>query len=243
MLHIVQFSGGAASAWVAKWVADTYGKENTVLLFHDTKAEHEDAYRFKQQVAEYIGLPITEVSDGRGLWQVIEDNGILPGHFIPFCTRILKKEPGEKYFKSLTEEFVIYNGLGVEEWRRVQKGVIREEVIGRTLRCPLFEMKIPNQTVKNIIRNEWGICLPEPYKYLQHNNCIPCFKAGKKHFYKVWQHYPERFAKAKEMETLTDGTVFKDISLAELEKQWGNTRGQVSFEQWEEDAIPCMCAL
>jgi len=82
---------------VAKYVADKYGKENTILLFHDTKSEHPDSYRFREQVAKYVGVPITEVSDGRDLWELINDNKSLPSSFIPFCTRILKFEQGEKF--------------------------------------------------------------------------------------------------------------------------------------------------
>jgi 3'-phosphoadenosine 5'-phosphosulfate sulfotransferase (PAPS reductase)/FAD synthetase len=97
MKYIIQFSGGCASSFVAKWVVDTYGKENVILLFHDTKAEHPDAYRFRKQVSEFIGVPITEVSDGRSLWELIWYNHALPSHFIPFCTRMLKQEPAERF--------------------------------------------------------------------------------------------------------------------------------------------------
>ena len=65
--HIVMFSGGAGSSLVAKLVADEFGKENTILLHTPTYAESPDADRFRQQVADYIGLPITVQEDGRSL--------------------------------------------------------------------------------------------------------------------------------------------------------------------------------
>lgn len=240
MLHIVQFSGGAASAYVG-WLVAKEHPDNTILLFHDTKTEHEDADRFRRQVAEYIGLPITEVSDGRDLWQVIEDNGIFPDSFKGFCTRILKVEQKEKYCKSLTEPFILYNGFGPDEWRRVQRATIRNEVRGWVEKSPLFELGITNEQVKKIIRDEWKICLPQPYIYLNHNNCIPCFKASKGHFYKVWKHYPEQFQKAKEYEEKIGHTALSDISLAELERAWQNSVN-VEFD-FAEESIPCMCAL
>lgn len=245
MLHVVQFSGGAASAYVAWLVAQKYGRDKTVLLFHDTKAEHPDAYRFRRQVSDYIGIPITEVSDGRSLWELIEDEKCLPSYFMPFCTRILKQEQGERYLRGLETKgipYTIYNGLGFEEWKRVQRATARAEALGRKLVCPLFELKIPGAEVKRIIRDEWGICLPEPYKYLDHNNCIPCYKAGKKHWYQVWRHYREEFNKAKLLEEKLGHTVFKGTSLTELEKQW-ETAGQQLQLFDEEDNIPCMCAL
>lgn len=245
MKHIVQFSGGAASAYVAWLVVQEFGKENTILLFHDTKAEHPDAYRFRKQVSEFVGVPITEVSDGRDLWEVIKDNGCLPSYHIPFCTRILKQEPAEFFYDELDKQgikYTIYNGLGIEEWQRVQRSIIRGEVAGRKVRCLLAEKRISNNEVKKTIRDKWRICLPEPYLYLTHNNCIPCFKAGKGHFYKVWRHYPEQFERAKQMEELVGHTVFKDKSLSELESEWVAAGEQLELD-FGEEGVPCMCAV
>lgn len=242
MKHIVQFSGGAASAYVGWLVVNKYGKENTVLLFHDTKAEHEDAYRFRQQVAEYIGLPITEASDGRSLWEVIYDNHCIPddGRF-PFCTRILKLEPADKFLSSLTEEFTVYNGFGINEWNRVQKAKVRAEMAGYEAKSILCERMISDKEVKRIIRDQWKICLPEPYQHLQHNNCIPCFKGGKGHFFKVWKYYPEQFELAKQVEIDIGHTVFNDCSLSDLEKRWA--AGKYQEEMFKEYSVPCMCAV
>jgi 3'-phosphoadenosine 5'-phosphosulfate sulfotransferase (PAPS reductase)/FAD synthetase len=226
---------------VAWLVAQEHGRENTVLLFNDTKAEHPDADRFRKQVSEFIGVPITEVSDGRSLWEVIEDEHCLPSYHIPFCTGILKLKPTEKYLSEQTD-FMLYNGLGMEEWARVQRATVRAESLGRKLICPLFERRFPNDEVKRIIRDEWKICLPQPYQHLEHNNCIPCFKAGKGHWYKVWKYYPMSFIKAMQMEEKIGHTVFKDITLAELGRQWEQTRGQVEFD-FADDAVPCMCAI
>jgi hypothetical protein len=240
-LHIVQFSGGAASSYVAYLIAKEH-PDSTILLFHDTKAEHPDAYRFRRHVADNIRLPITEVSDGRDLWQVIEDNHCMPNSFIPFCTRVLKLEPGEKYLSQLKEPYLLYNGFGPDEWQRVQRSTIRAEAQGRTVKSPLFELGITSDQAKRIIREEWRICLPEPYQYLEHNNCIPCFKAGKGHWYRVWKYYPEQFQKAKKMEKKIGHTVFKDTSLEELERVWELTKGQLEFD-FGDDGIPCICAV
>ena len=69
MKHVVGFSGGAASAVVAEIVSKAH-PGNTVLLFHDTKTEPDDNERFRIEVADYLGLPITERSDGRDIWGV-----------------------------------------------------------------------------------------------------------------------------------------------------------------------------
>jgi 3'-phosphoadenosine 5'-phosphosulfate sulfotransferase (PAPS reductase)/FAD synthetase len=239
--HIVQFSGGAASAVVAKMIADEFGKENTVLLFHDTKAEHEDAYRFRRQVSQFIGVPITEMSDGRSLWELIDDHNCLPSFHIPFCTDELKLKPAEIYLQQFnSSEYILYNGFGLDEWQRVQKSIARNESKGRIVKSPLFEKRINN--AKDIIRTKWKICLPEPYKYLKHNNCIPCFKAGIGHFFKVWKHYPKEFQMAIDKEKQVGHTVFQDHSLEEYAEIWKHNDRQTELD-FGEDTTPCMCAL
>jgi 3'-phosphoadenosine 5'-phosphosulfate sulfotransferase (PAPS reductase)/FAD synthetase len=238
MKHIIQFSGGAASSFVAKYVADEYGRENCILLFNDTKAECKDSYRFRKQVSEYIGMEITEVSDGRDLWQVIEDNNCLPSDRFPFCTRILKQEPSEKFLKNFKEDYILYNGFGVEEWRRIQRSRARAESLNRVVKSPLYDLGISSDEIKRIIREDWKICLPEAYRYLSHNNCIPCFKAGKGHFKAVAKYYPEEYQKAIEAEEKIGYTVFEDITLKQLRKQAFSNLDLFDVQE----SIPCMCA-
>lgn len=60
MKRIVGFSGGAASSVVGKIVAEQY-PHDTVLLFHNTHTEPIDNDRFRKEVSDYIGLPITVI--------------------------------------------------------------------------------------------------------------------------------------------------------------------------------------
>ena len=61
MTHIACFSGGESSAIVAIEVVRKFGKENVVLLNHDisSKVEDADVKRFKKEISNYLGLPIT----------------------------------------------------------------------------------------------------------------------------------------------------------------------------------------
>ena len=238
MKHIVQFSNGAGSAWVAWWVLQNFPKEDVILLNHDPGAEHKDSKRFQRQVSKFLDHPITEASHDKTLWELIEEQACLPSSFIPWCTRLLKSEPAEKFYKSLDEEFVMYNGFGKNEWRRVQKATARAESEGRKVRSPLFELGMTGEDAKDVIRNEWKICLPEPYMYLQHNNCIPCFKAGQGHFKAVAKQYPKEYEKACQMEELTGHTVFKNTTLRKLQKVAINEQDQLELF----DSTPCMCA-
>lgn len=240
MKHICMFSGGAASSYMS-WLVAQEHPNDTILLHTPTYSEHPDADRFREQVAKYIGLPITVQADGRDIWQLIDDNHAIPSDFLPFCTRILKIDQTDKYLESIKDEFTLYYGYGVKEWRRVQKQIARFAVKGIKSAYPLFERRIHDDTIKHIITSEWGICLPEPYKSLQHNNCIPCFKGGKGHFKAVWQNYPEQYWKAAEAEEKWGYTVFDSITLRELAAQWGQDGEQITLD--DSDTRPCMCAF
>lgn len=242
MKQIVMFSGGASSSYLAKLVIDEYGKENTILLHTPTGAESPDADRFRKEVAEYLGMEITEQSKGISLWELIEKNKILPSHFMPYCTTELKIKQSRKFFKSMQENFVVHFGYGADEWGRVQKQTTRYELDGIKSKCLIHERQISNELIKDIIRNEWKICLPETYRFLQHNNCIPCFKGGKGHFIAVAKYYPEQFKKAMEMAEKYESEPFKDCTLKDI---WNKVQdGRLQEGMFDDyDLIPCMCSL
>jgi len=239
MKHIVQFSGGAASTYVAKMVIDLYGRENTILIHNDTKAEDPDTYRFIDQVSDFLNHPITDASDGRSLWELVEKYGF-PSTFLPFCTDKLKQQPTRKFLKALNDEFIMYNGFGADEWRRVQKSTVRANEAGYRLESLLFENRISKEQIMTEIPKQWGICLPNAYRYFKHNNCIPCFKGGKAHWHKVWKYYPEKFNRAKDIENTSTYCVFRDISLEDLARRFERNDMASLFDQ--DEGIPCMCA-
>ena len=61
MKKIICFSGGHSSALAAIETVRIYGRDNVILLNHDISShvEHEDIKRFKHEIADYLGLPIT----------------------------------------------------------------------------------------------------------------------------------------------------------------------------------------
>ncbi len=121
---VVGFSGGITSAWCAGWALRTFPREEVALLWHDTKEEDEDTYRFKDEMAAALGMPITERSDGRSVTEVARDEGKLPNDISAFCSRILKQEQGNKYIRDLQEEgydeIIRVIGYSAKEPSRVQ---------------------------------------------------------------------------------------------------------------------------
>jgi hypothetical protein len=239
MKHVVLYSGGANSAYLAFLMAERE-YSNTILLHTPTYSEHPDTDRFRKQFADYLDLPITVQSDGRDIWQLINDHHCLPSERIPFCSDTLKSQQSLKFYKTMTEDFIVYFGYGGKEWRRAQRSTARLQQLGIKSEYPLINLGVTDETIKGFIKDELKICLPEPYLYLNHNNCLPCFKGGKKHFYQIWKYYPEYFVKAIEAEDKIGHTVFKDKSLIELADQW---QAQIPLFEDTEDLRPCMCAL
>ncbi len=242
--HIVMFSGGAASSVVAKMVADKYPND-TILLHTPSGAEHPDADRFREQVAKFIGLPITVESAKKTLWELVETRKYIPNNNLPFCTTELKLIPKDRFLKRLEKQgidFIQYLGLGVDEWRRIQKVWARNQLDGRKVEFPLMDHKLTGADCQKIIREEWKICLPQPYMYLSHNNCIPCYKGGQAHWYKVWKYYPDQFIRASTAERRCSNTVFNGFSLDELAEKWASEPDQMDLFG-DQEGIPCMCAL
>jgi hypothetical protein len=242
MKHIVKFSGGAASAVVAKLVIDEYGHDDVILLYSDTKSEHPDADRFRVQVCKFLNHEMTVVADGRDLWELIEHFHVLPSMLMPYCTTTLKQRPADKFLKEVGDH-TVYLGFSTSEIRRAQRAMARVECAGGKIRFPLIEQGISSDECKRIIRDDWRICLPEPYKYLEHNNCIPCFKAGSLRYWKaVAKHYPEQFERAcvaEETQGGTSYTVIKGKTLRQIKEMSDQEIGMFP----DEDTTPCMCAV
>jgi len=99
MKHIVCYSGGHSSALVAIEVVRKYGKDNVILVNHECKLEDKDVARFENEVANYLGLPITYVSmpnaDILDQFDVVVNKGsfINPHDKQALCTHVMKTEP------------------------------------------------------------------------------------------------------------------------------------------------------
>lgn len=246
MKHIVLFSGGAASSYVAYLLKEDKEIDNKdiILLHTPTLSECEDSEKFRLKVARYLKLPMTVWGRGEDIWDCIDRNSAIPGQFLPFCTKQLKQEMKEEYFKYLKrcgEEWIEYVGYGPDEWQRVQKSMARNESLGRKVSFPLFDKKISSNQCKQIIRDEWGIELPSAYKTLAHNNCIPCAKGGKGYFRLIWEHYPKEYQKMIDKEEKYGYTVFKNISLKELASKFQNEKEWEDAQMNLSDFIPCDC--
>lgn len=219
---IVGFSGGVTSAWCAGWALRNFPKEQVILLFHDTKAEHGDTYRFIKQMAEKLGVAVTERSDGRSLDELFEDNNAMASNRMGFCSRELKVVPGQKLVTELKDagvtEIIRVYGFSGQEWQRIQRYSMYAETGGYSIRFPVKEEGISKQDCA-----DWctalGVCPSEMYMWSGHANCVGCVKGGKAYWLKVKEHAPEVFALRKAQEKMYGHQMFSGyVSLEDLEK-------------------------
>jgi len=219
---IVGFSGGVTSSEAAVLALAEYPREEVVLLWHDTKKEDIDTYRFLKESAAWIGLPITERSDGRSVEEVELDEGALANNRMAFCSRILKAEQWAKYLaeiraEGITEVIKII-GFSSREWQRIQRQTMIAERDGFTIRFILSEKGISKQQCAD----NWiarGIRPPRMYEWSDHANCVNCRRGGKAYLIASAQHHPSEFVQlvAHEKNPIFQGhTIFKDGSLEEI---------------------------
>jgi hypothetical protein len=225
MKHIICFSGGHSSGLVAIEVFRKYGKESMILLNHDInpQVEHEDIKRFKKEVADYIGLPITYANclgiknpnDIPNQFQVCRiAKAFKVGDGTPLCTNRLKTAPFYNWLAQNipTGEAIIYYGFDKKELDRIIRRRKILLVLGYETCFPLAEWE---QTIFST--TEININPPCTYTRFKHANCIGCLRAGRQHWYIVYCLYPDIWKEAIQAEEEIGYTIISGISLKELE--------------------------
>ena len=194
--NVVSFSGGICSFWTASRVVERFGKENVTLLFADTHMEDEDLYRFNGEASEYLGVPLTVISDGRTPWQVFEDEGMMGNSRVDLCSRILKRELLDEWHRANCLEFTttMYVGIDWTEEHRLHR--LRARKSGWKIEAPMCESPLWDKCRMQTELRKIGIEPPRLYKMgFPHNNCGGfCIKAGQAHFAHLLKTMPERYA-------------------------------------------------
>jgi hypothetical protein len=230
MLHVVCYSGGHSSGLVSVEVARRFGIQNLVLLNHDIAAhvEHADIKRFKQQLAERIGVPIT-YANHPDLEEKQVDQFDVTMHAKAFkvqngqelCTSRLKTEPFMKWLaeNAKPESTVIYYGFDANERHRIQR---RSSIMGAQGWKTDYPLALWPHTITST--HEVGVPPPLVYDLWKHANCLGCLKAGKQHWYIVYLYHPEIWAKGKMAEEVIGHSIHKDVYLDELEDDFAKMK-------------------
>ena len=234
--YIVCFSGGHSSAIAAIETVKKFGKENVILLNHDIspEVEHEDIKRFKNEVANYLGINITYANmegwETKTPLRLCKDiGGFKFGNSQVLCTYNLKTKPFHEWLKGnypvnkgdVREDIRIVYGFDKEETNRIQRRI--GVLINQGYRCD-FPLAFWDRTIENT--EEIGIKRPVTYELHRHANCIGCLKAGMQSWYLVFCLYPKLWEEAKETEREIGYSILKDKFLEELEPKFSKMRCQ-----------------
>lgn len=199
---VVGFSGGVTSAWCAGWALRTFPRDEVMLMWHDTKEEHPDTYRFLNEMAAALGERVCEVSDGRSVTQVFRDEEFLGNNQNAMCSRILKREQGDAAIRSLKffgfEPTMVF-GFSASEPNRVARAAGRAHAMGITARFPIIEEQVTKQECADWCLS-MGVKPSAMYCWAEHANCIGCVKGGRAYWLKVLEHHPDVFAQRAAME-------------------------------------------
>jgi hypothetical protein len=225
MKRVVMFSGGAASWYAARRVADEHGIDDMTLLFTDTSMEDDDLYRFLDEAAANIGVPVTVLKDGRDVWDVFFDERFLGNTMVDPCSRVLKREPAKKWITENCDpaDTVIYFGMDWTEGHRMAR--LRPFWEPYQVEAPLMKppLLMREQVLSKI--SEAGIEMPRLYRMnFPHNNCGGfCVKTGQGHFKQLLEMMPERYAYHEQREQEFREFIGKDVGIL-IDRRGGETK-------------------
>jgi hypothetical protein len=196
MNRVVMFSGGIGSWAAARRVADQHGTDGMVLLLTDTMMEDPDLYRFLDEAAGDISVPVTRLADGRDIWQVFRDVRFLGNTRADPCSKILKRQLARRWIEEHCDpaETTLYLGMDWTEVHRLERA--RLAWAPWSVEAPMSEPPYRLKTEMLADAEARGLRQPRLYELgFAHNNCGGgCVKAGQGQFAQLLAVLPERYA-------------------------------------------------
>lgn len=220
---VVMFSGGAGSYAAAKRAIDRFSAEATTLLFADVKGvsedpdigEDEDCYRFIDEAAAALGVPLVRVSDGRTIWEVFHDDRFLGNARLANCSKFLKQRPARRWLDEHRPggSAVVVVGIDWSEGHRLR--AISESYAPFPVWAPMCD---PPYLDRNLILDEVradGLEPPRMYRQgFPHANCGGgCVRAGHAQFRHLLSINPGRYAVWERKEQELREFLGKDVAI------------------------------
>ena len=183
MRRILAYSGGIASAYCISLV------EPDVVYFNDTRWEHEDLYRFNNDVENLYGIKLVHDNDGRNPEEVFMAQHMLGNNRAPICSRVLKAERLQRYAKPGD---TIYFGIMPDELNRAARIRAIYSELGINTEFPMLRNDKAKSEAFNFFYQRR---VKRPYLYnigFEHNNCSGgCVRAGKRSWARCYRFLPE----------------------------------------------------
>lgn len=210
--HVVMLSGGAASYLAAKRVLASQDRGDVTLLFCDTNEEDADLYRFLGDCERRLQHPVVRIADGRTVWEVFHDEGMIGNTRADLCSRILKRDLADKWVKENCADPVLYFGFDFTEPHRLE-GVRRAKPWARC-EAPLVPEMLWKQQILAEVEAD-GLTLSRAYRQgYQHDNCGgACIKMGHGGWARTLHLRPDVYARWEENERQFRARTGKDVAI------------------------------
>ncbi len=185
--HIIALSGGKDSSAMALRLMETEPRDYVYICTPtgDELPEMEDHWN---KLSRILGKDIIRLQTTT-IYDLIDEFQMLPNWRARWCTRILKIETAQEFYKKV-KPAVIYVGLRADEEKRKGNKLFDEDI----------EQCFPLQ--------KWGWGLSDVNNYLQEKgvkiprrtDCAMCFYQRIGEWWNLWKYYPEYFRKISDLE-------------------------------------------
>lgn len=215
MKHIVNFSGGICSFWAAHRVIAKHGPQDVTLLFADTLEEDWDLYRFLDDAGAVLGVPVTRIAEGRSVWGLFSEKGMIGNSRFPLCSVMLKREVLDNWRKAHCLEYdtTVYIGIDWTEAHRLEQ--TRSALPDWKIEAPMCDAPLWDKCKMLDELRLLGVKPPRLYDLgFPHNNCGgACVKAGHAHFAHLLRTIPAKFSQWEGYERRVRQATGKDFSV------------------------------
>jgi hypothetical protein len=215
--RVVNMSGGITRWAAGRRIADKHGTDGMVLLFADVKDEDKDLYRFLDDVAADIGVPITTVCDGRTPQQVDVDRRWLSNQKIAQCSYELKIKPCREWLKANTDpaSTILYVGIDWTTRDANRLPAIEAGWAPWPVEAPLCQPPYVDKRGWIAEARRRGIVEPRLYAMgFEHNNCGgACIRGGQAQFAHLLKVFPDRYAAKEAHEQRMRDMLGADVSI------------------------------
>lgn len=226
MRHVVMFSYGIGSWAAAKLVAQKHGTNDLVLLTADTNYEDEDTYKWGHAAAANVGGQHVVAEDGRDVWELFMDTGMIGNTRVDVCSKALKRDVADAWLKENCDpaETVVYIGIHHSEKDRFERWDEKEGVwrgikhryaaLGWKCEAPLCETLIPYMDLHDWAERE-GLWQQALYRDgFPHANCGGrCVKQGQGGWAHLLQVRPAAYLEVERKEEEFRQKTGKDVAI------------------------------
>ena len=185
--HVVGLSGGKDSTALALALREREPREYEYICT-PTGNELPELFDHLDYMENLLGQEIKRIGIGIDLYQLIEEQKMIPNFRARFCTRALKIEPTIEYMRNLPKGSILYVGLRADEETR--SGIYSNHVQSR------YPMREWGWTIGDVCRylDEKGIQIP------RRTDCGVCFYQTIGEWWNLWRDNPKEYQEGVDVE-------------------------------------------